>query len=148
MKRIAWTAVYSACLSAICVSVYITFYGATVVLSGGHQVSIRSLAEGFSMIVPLVVLPAAAFGLILGLLGGWIMSRVQIATRPKFVTVSALLGGLLGCVPPTILLCLSEPEGQMPFGFLPCMCIGAVCAGSWAILWSRSKQRNNLPVPR
>jgi hypothetical protein len=136
MKRITWIAVYSAGFSVISVSLYITLYGAATAISGGHHVSARSLTEGFLMIAPLGVIPAAVFGLTLGLAGGWILSclPIQITSR-RFVPAVAVLGGVLGCVPPIVFRLIQHED--TPFGFLPCISIGILCAGSWAMLWLR-----------
>lgn len=151
MKRITWTAIYSAGFSAISVSVYITLYGAVTVVSGGHQVSAKSLAEGFLMIAPLAVIPSAVFGFTLGLIGGWILSRLPIVkTSRRFVPAVAVLGGILGCAPPIIFRLLQhEPDGGTPFGFLPCILIGILCAGSWAMLWlRRDRVTRGTPLTR
>ena len=128
MKRVMWAAIYSAGFSAIGASVCLMLWGRIIFPT-----------EGFIMIAPLVVVPGALFGLILGSIGGLILLHLPLSTtRTGFLTSAIILGGILGCVPPIIprILMPSANRNEI-LGFLPCVIIGILCAGSWAMLWLR-----------
>jgi len=130
MKRSLSAAIFSAAFCAVTSSVYFTVYGALE----SHTSGISELAKGFLYISTLAALPAAVFGFLLGLLGGWALPHLPFvgATRGSFVFAAAFTGVLLGCIPPLIPRLLPNPNQGQILSFVPSVLIGAACASLWA----------------
>jgi hypothetical protein len=136
MKRTLSAAIFSAAFCAVSSSVYFTVYGALE----SHAIGIRELATGLLYVSTLAALPAAVFGFLLGLVGGWILPHLPLvrATRRSFVFAAAVTGGILGCIPPLIPRLLPNPNQGETLSFVPSVLIGVVCASLWAWVWFRN----------
>lgn len=146
MKRILSAAVFSAAFCVLSASVYFTVYFA---LLSHRAIGIRNLAIGFLYVSTLAALPAAAFGFVLGLLGGWILPHLPFVrqARGRLVVAAAILGGVLGCVPPVIPRIFAPPsKGDITLSFVPSVVIGIGCASLWAF-WFQDVFGNQRKVP-
>ena len=143
MKRTLSAAIFSAAFCAFSSSVYFTVCGALQ----SHAIGIREWATGFLYISTLAALPSAAFGFVLGLVGGWILPRISFARASKtsFTFAAAVTGGILGCIPPLIPRLLPNPNQGEIFSFVPSVLIGVLCASLWAwLFYKRGCQEKTL----
>jgi len=96
---------------------------------------------GFLMIGGIAVPIAGSYGFILGLLGGLVLQNLPfLKTRFRFVIAACVFGGVLGCIPAIITRLLTADQGPGErLGFAPCVLIGVLTAGSWALYWLRNR---------
>ena len=136
MRRVFFGAVFSAVFSAISASLYFTF----LIVFANHQFNDLEIIYAFSNVGVFALPVAGFFGFVLGFIGAWIIPRLEfLGTKFRRLTGTAVLGAILGCLPPIIprILLPTANEGEI-LGFLPCVVIGTLCASFLALLWSRS----------
>ena len=137
MKRTLSGALFSAAFCAISASVYFTINAAVVT----HAEASLGIVTGFVMIAEFAIPIAGTFGLVLGLFGAWLLPHLPFVTgRSSLVAAAAVVGGILGCIAPTIprILPPANPGNSEILGlsFVPCVAIGILCAVTWALLFS------------
>lgn len=125
---------FSAAYSVIASSVYFTLGGAFV----AHEYRLTNLAIGFVQIFLFALIPAAAFGFVLGAVGALALSALPLSNgKADALVAAAVLGAILGSVPPAIARLWRPPDNGMMLPFVPCVVMGSTCAIAWVLLFMR-----------
>jgi len=135
MRRIVFGAVFSAVFSAISASLYFTL----LIVFANHQFDGLEIIYAFANVGVFALPVAGFFGFVLGFIGAWILPHLQfLRTKFRRLAGAALMGAILGCLPPIIprILLPTANEGEI-LGFLPCVVIGTLCASLLALWWWR-----------
>ena len=90
------------------------------------------------MIAAFAVPITGTHGLFLGLIGVWLLPHLPfVQTKFRFLAAAALVGGILGCIPPAVprILPPATPGNGEILSFVPRVAVGMLCATSWALLF-------------
>ena len=121
--------------SAYCVLTSSVYFTIRFALASGQSWHAH-LWSTFQNVLRLALFPAAAFGFLLGGLGALIMTGLGFNGKIQKSAAAAVLGGILGCLPPAA---WPPPQDfETPLSAFPCILIGSTCAFLWALLTVRA----------
>ena len=131
VMRMLTGASYSAIISAVIAPVYFT---ACAVLTA-RTFSATGILNALIMIAVFAVPVASISGFFMGIVGVYLLESLSfIQTKVGFVSVSMGLGAILGSVPAVMVRLFSPLKPVERLGFLPCVLLGILCAGTWALI--------------
>jgi hypothetical protein len=100
-----------------------------------HEYRLTNLAIGFAQAILFALIPAAAFGFVLGA-GGALVVNAFAKRKTEALLAAATTGAILGCIPPAVARLWTSPANGMLLPFIPCIVVGSTCAIAWVLLFS------------